>query len=174
VRRLEDSLAQYAESHRDRRNIATHCVGIPLIVFSLVVALATVAFPVVGVAITLAAVASVAACAYWLLLDAGFGIAMAIVLFLMGAAASEITARLPLPGTLALAAALFVGGWALQFWGHWFEGRKPAFVDDVKQLLIGPLFVLAELVFLVGGRPALRRAIEARAGPTVARRQGRG
>jgi uncharacterized membrane protein YGL010W len=173
VRRLEDSLAQYAESHRDRRNIATHCVGIPLIVFSLVVALAPVAFPVAGVGITLAAVASVAACAYWLVLDAPLGIAMAVILFLMGAAASEITARLPLAGVLALAAALFAAGWALQFWGHWFEGRKPAFVDDVRQLLIGPLFVLAELVFLFGGRPALRRAIEERAGPTVARRRGR-
>ena len=174
MRRLEDSLAQYAESHRDRRNIATHCVGIPLIVFALVLALALVAFPVAGVGITLAAVASVAACAYWMMLDAPFGAAMAVVLFLMGAAASEITARLPPAGTLALAGALFAGGWALQFWGHWFEGRRPAFVDDARQLLIGPLFVLAELAFLFGARPALRRAIEERAGPTVARRQGRG
>jgi uncharacterized membrane protein YGL010W len=171
VRSLEDNLAQYAASHRDRRNIATHFVGIPLIVFSAVVALALVSFPVAGVVITLAAAASVAACAYWLLLDAPLGIAMAVILFLMGAAASEITARLPWPAVLALSAAVFVAGWALQFWGHWFEGRKPAFVDDVKQLLIGPLFVLVEFVFLFGGRPALRRYIEERAGPVVARRE---
>jgi uncharacterized membrane protein YGL010W len=47
---------------------------------------------------------------------------------------------------------------------------KPAFVDDVRQLFIGPLFVCAEAFFLLGARAALRRAIEERVGPTVARR----
>jgi uncharacterized membrane protein YGL010W len=50
---------------------------------------------------------------------------------------------------------------------------KPAFFDDVKQLLIGPLFVAAEAYFLLGGLPQLRRYIEDRVGPTVARRDGR-
>jgi uncharacterized membrane protein YGL010W len=47
-----------------------------------------------------------------------------------------------------------------------YEHRKPAFVDDVIGLLIGPLFVLAEMLFGFGWRPALREAIEARVGPT--------
>ena len=64
-------------------------------------------------------------------------------------------------------------GWIIQFVGHKFEGMKPAFFDDVKQLLIGPLFVAAEAYFLFGGLPHLRRYIEDRVGPTVARRDGR-
>jgi len=88
----------------------------------------------------------------------------------MCAAASEATARLPDGGALALAAGLFALGWALQFWGHRFEGMKPAFFDDAKQLLVGPLFVCAEVFFLFGAKPALRRYIEERVGPTVARR----
>ncbi|WP_233871575.1 hypothetical protein [Paraburkholderia adhaesiva] len=44
--------------------------------------------------------------------------------------------------------------------------RKPAFVDNVIGLVIGPLFVLAEALFGPGWRPALRAAIEAKAGPT--------
>ena len=35
MRTLTQQLAQYAEYHRDRRNIATHFIGIPLIVLSL-------------------------------------------------------------------------------------------------------------------------------------------
>jgi uncharacterized membrane protein YGL010W len=97
---------------------------------------------------------------------------MAIVLFAMCAGASEVAARTSTEGTLALAAALFAVGWALQFWGHRFEGMKPAFFDDAKQLLIGPLFVCAELVFLLGLRSELRRQVEERVGPTVARRTG--
>ena len=170
MKSLEENLTQYAAYHRDRRNIATHFFGIPIIVFAIVLALAAASFDADGIAITLAAVASVLACAYYFTLDAAFGAAMAGTLFVMCAAASEITARLPDGGVLALAAALFAFGWALQFWGHRFEGMKPAFYDDAKQLLVGPLFVCAEVFFFFGAKAALRRYIEERVGPTVARR----
>ena len=170
MKSLEENLTQYAAYHRDRRNIATHFFGIPLIVFAVVLALATVEFPVAGLAVTAAAVAAVAACAYYFRLDAAFGAAMAVTLFAMCALASEAVARLPTAGVLALAAALFAAGWALQFWGHRFEGMKPAFFDDARQLLIGPLFVCAEVFFFFGAKPRLRRYIEERVGPTVARR----
>ncbi len=170
MRPIEELLTQYAAYHRDRRNIATHFVGIPLIVFAVVLALATVSFPVAGLAVTPAAVACVAAAAYYFRLDAAFGATMAAAFFAMCALASEATARLGDGGSLALAAALFVAGWALQFWGHRFEGMKPAFFDDAKQLLVGPLFVCAEAFFLFGAKPRLRRYIEERVGPTVARR----
>ena len=173
MRSLERNLTQYAAYHRDRRNIATHFVGVPLIVFAIVLALATAAVPVAGVTVTAAAAVALAASAYYLRLDFGFGIAMAVVLFAMCAAASELTARMSTPAALGWAAVAFVWGWGLQFLGHKWEGMKPAFFDDARQLLIGPLFVLAEAWFLVGGSPRLRRYIEERVGPTVARRDGR-
>ncbi|MGE0355348.1 MAG: DUF962 domain-containing protein [Burkholderiales bacterium] len=170
MRSLEESLTQYAASHRDRRNIATHFVGIPLVVFSVVLALATLSYPVGGVPVTAAALAAIAASAWYLWLDTALGAAMAIALFVMCALASEVAARLDTDATLALAAAIFAGGWALQFWGHRFEGVKPAFLDDARQLLVGPLFVCAEAFFFLGAKPALRRYVEERVGPTVARR----
>jgi uncharacterized membrane protein YGL010W len=173
VKSLEQNLTQYAAYHRDRRNIATHFVGVPMIVFSIVLALATVSIPVGGVALTLAAVVSVAACIYYLRLDPVLGVTMAVVLFLMCAGASEMTARSTTAGAIAWAVAIFAAGWAIQFLGHKFEGMKPAFFDDARQLLIGPVFVAAEVFFLLGAKPALRRYIEDRVGPTVARRDGR-
>jgi uncharacterized membrane protein YGL010W len=170
LKTLAENLTQYAAYHRDRRNIATHFFGIPLIVFAVVLALATVEFPVAGLAVTPAAIAAFAACAWYFRLDAAFGAAMAVTLFAMCALASEAIARLPTWGALALAAALFAAGWALQFWGHRFEGMKPAFLDDARQLLIGPLFVCAEVFFFFGAKPRLRRYIEDRVGPVVARR----
>jgi uncharacterized membrane protein YGL010W len=65
---------------------------------------------------------------------------------------------------------LFVGGWIVQFVGHAYEGRKPAFVDDVIGLMIGPLFVLAELLFIAGLRKPLQAEIERRVGPVRIRR----
>ena len=60
--------------------------------------------------------------------------------------------------------AMFVIGWVIQFVGHHYEGRKPAFVDDVSGLIVGPLFVVAEVAFLLGMRHELKEQIEARAG----------
>ena len=173
MKSLEENLTQYAAYHRDRRNIATHFAGVPMIVFAIVLAAATVAIPVGAIPITLAAAVSIAAGIYYLRLDFVFGVTLAVTLFAMCAAASEITHRASLGATLALAAAIFVAGWALQFLGHKYEGMKPAFYDDARQLLIGPLFVCAEAFFLAGAREPLRRYIEARVGPTVPRRDGR-
>ena len=46
--------------------------------------------------------------------------------------------------------AFFLLGWTFQFVGHYFEGRKPAFVDDLAGLLVGPMFVTAEVLFALG------------------------
>jgi uncharacterized membrane protein YGL010W len=66
---------------------------------------------------------------------------------------------------LAWGVGLFVVGWVIQFVGHAFEGRKPAFVDDLVGLLIGPLFLVAETAFALGLSPALRQQVIERAGP---------
>ncbi|WP_051526654.1 Mpo1-like protein [Alkanindiges illinoisensis] len=51
-----------------------------------------------------------------------------------------IAASLPIGATiigLPLAVPMFTVGWGFQFAGHIFEGKKPAFVDDKRQLLVG-------------------------------------
>ena len=60
-------------------------------------------------------------------------------------------------------------GWVIQFVGHYYEGKKPAFVDDVAGFLVGPLFIVAETAFALGLRPELRETIEASVGPTIIR-----
>ena len=170
---IEQNLTQYAAYHRDRRNIATHFVGVPMIVFAVVLALAVVEIAAGPIIVTLAAAVSIAACAYYLKLDLALGATMAIALFAMCASASEITHRTGTGASLGIAAGVFAVGWAIQFLGHRYEGVKPAFFDDVKQLLIGPIFVCAEAYFLFGAMPGLRRYIEDRVGPTVAKRDGR-
>ena len=34
-------------------------------------------------------------------------------------------------------------GWAIQFVGHYWEGRKPAFADDLVGLLVGVIGLIA-------------------------------
>lgn len=168
MRNLTDQLTQYAAYHRDARNIATHFVGIPLIVLALAVLLArpAVAPGALPFAVSPAWLLFGGATLYYLVLDVPLGLMMAAI----SAACVAFGAWLATQSTavwLGSGAALFVVGWVFQFVGHvaW-EHRKPAFVDDVIGLIIGPLFVLAEALFGLGWRPALHAAIEAKAGPT--------
>lgn len=51
-----------------------------------------------------------------------------------------IAASVPVGATiigLPIALAMFGTGWAFQFAGHYFEGKKPSFVDDRRMLLVG-------------------------------------
>ncbi len=57
-------------------------------------------------------------------------------------------------------AVLFVGGWALQLWGHVYEGRRPALLSNLFQALIGPMFLVAEMFFALGLRRDLKDRVE--------------
>jgi uncharacterized membrane protein YGL010W len=169
MRTANQLLTQYAAYHRDRRNIATHFVGVPIIVFSVVLALAQV---VIG-PIHLGWIGIFAATIYYIFLDRSLGFLMFGFLVLCGAIASLISFKTGWAAGLAIAVGLFVLGWAIQFLGHKYEGMKPASVDDIIGLMIGPLFILVEGLFLLGLRNDLKSYIEARVGPTMARRDGK-
>ena len=54
-----------------------------------------------------------------------------------------IAGSLPLGATiigLPLAVPMFTVGWGFQFVGHYFEGKKPSFVEDRRQLVVGVLW----------------------------------
>ena len=168
MKSLVDHLGQYAEYHRDRRNIFSHFIGIPMIVVAVAVLLSRPGIEMAGLWLSPALLTALAATVFYLRLDLRFGVLMAALLGLSlwaGAALAQQTTLVWLAGGLGL----FVVGWVIQFIGHYYEGRKPAFVDDVMGLVVGPLFVVAELAFLCGLRDEVRQAVEKRAGPTCIR-----
>lgn len=95
------------------------------------------------------------------MLDLRLGVLMAVLLG-VAVIVGAWTAALSTEVWLAAGLGGFVVGWIFQFVGHAREGRNPAFVDDLVGLIIGPLFVLAEALFLLGMLPS-RQAV-ARAG----------
>ena len=166
MRSLTDHLSNYADYHRDRRNIATHFVGIPAIVLGVATLLSRPAFDVgLPLALSPAVVLVLGFVAFYLRLDVRFGLAMTAVMapaVALGAWFGAQTTAVWLAGGIGL----FVGGWIVQFVGHIFEGRKPAFVDDLIGLVVGPLFVFAEVVFALGLRKEVHDEIVRRSGPT--------
>ncbi len=170
MRNLEQQITQYAAYHRDRRNIATHFVGVPMIVFSVVLAL--VPWTIFGVNVALISIG--AAAVYYLILDRALGTAMlAFLFFVCYLVAVYLNARVDHNGIImGLALLIFVVGWVIQFVGHKYEGMKPAFTDDIMGLVIGPLFIMTELFFALGLKRVLKQYVEARVGPVLAARDG--
>jgi uncharacterized membrane protein YGL010W len=168
-----EQLTKYATYHRDKRNIVTHFIGIPMIVFAVVILLGRPVFGTLApsnsylswLVVSPALIVSVVACIYYLKLDHRLGLVMTLFLIVCLIYAAPLT-LLPTAQWLMWGIGIFVVGWVLQFIGHFYEGKKPAFVDDIMGLIIGPLFVTAEVCFLLGLRSDLRTPIEAAAGVT--------
>lgn len=82
MRSLEDHLAAYAAYHRDARNIATHFIGIPLIVISLLALLSRPAWGAGGLPFSPACAAVIVSALYYLRLNLRLGIMMLALLLL--------------------------------------------------------------------------------------------
>jgi len=156
---LVKQLSKYAAYHRDQRNVATHMVGIPLIVLSAAILLSRAQWPLAGLTVTPAIILWLVSAAFYLWLDLAFGAAMA-VFYGLAVWLGFAVADLPLGVWLAAGIGAFAVGWVIQFVGHAYEGRKPAFLDDVASLAIGPLFIVAEAAFALGLRRETYHAIE--------------
>ena len=159
MKSLVDHLSQYAAYHRDPHNIATHFVGIPLIV----IAVATLLSRPQWMGISPAVLVMLASAVFYLRLELRLGLLMTVLLALT-VWLGHALAGLSTVAWLGWGIGLFVVGWVFQFVGHYYEGRKPAIIDDVTGLIVGPLFVVVELGFLLGWREDLRREMALRAG----------
>ena len=134
ARNIDTLLEQYSDSHRNPTNEVFHFVCVPLIVFSLLGILWSL-HPVVALAAVLGSLW------YYFQLSKPFASGMLAMSALMLA----VLALMPPMTVLPLSIAVFVVAWIGQFIGHKIEGKKPSFLEDLRFLLIGPLFVLSFL-----------------------------
>ena len=115
-----------------------------------------------GFPLSAALVVTAVLLAYYLVLDIPLGLAMCAVFALMLWGAEPLS-QAPLGISATWFLVLFVGGWALQLWGHVYEGRKPALVDNLFQVFVAPVFLAAEVFFALGYKPRLHEAVQRRA-----------
>lgn len=133
-RQIVSLIATYSESHRHPTNEVIHFICVPAIVFSFL-GMIWAAHPLAALVVVLISLM------YYLTLSATFAAGM----LLMSGVMLWILYLLPQTQVLYLSIAVFVIAWIGQFIGHKIEGKKPSFFDDLRFLLIGPLFVLGFL-----------------------------
>jgi uncharacterized membrane protein YGL010W len=153
-------LAMYASYHRDARNRATHFIGIPAIVFSILVPLAMWRLPLGSLDLSAAVIVAVLALIGWIALDRAIGLAMVVVIVPMLIIAELIAGRSSVSTVWTVFAIFFVGGWIFQLVGHVWEGRRPALTDNLFQAFIGPMFIMAEVLIALGLKPDLKAVVD--------------
>ena len=157
MKTLDQQMAIYAAYHRNRWNKLTHFIGVPAIIFSILIPMSWVS---IGGDLTLAHVFVGAVLAYYFLLDVPLALATTAATGALLYAAKLAAATGMVSGWIWFGI-FFIGGWILQLVGHVFEGRKPALADNLFQIFVAPIFLVAEVFFALGLKRDVLEKVEA-------------
>ncbi len=151
LRPIDAYFAKYAESHQNPTNKLIHWICVPLIVFSILGLIWAIPFPHLDFLgkyngfVNWASFLIAFAVYYYLRLSPMLSYAMLLVIMLFSyliVTLEKMHRVQGWPEMYQVCLAIFVLSWIGQFIGHKIEGRKPSFLDDVKFLLIGPVWLL--------------------------------
>lgn len=149
---------RYAESHQNHSNELIHWVCVPLIVFSLLGLTWAIPFPHLEFLgryngyLNWASFLIAFSVYYYYKLSPVMSYLMLLLIFAMSMGIVQLE-KWELAGGPALwmvCLVIFVLAWIGQFIGHKIEGKKPSFLEDVKFLLIGPIWLLHFICLKVG------------------------
>ncbi|MBO6504539.1 MAG: DUF962 domain-containing protein [Kordiimonadaceae bacterium] len=157
-----EQMAMYSAYHRDKRNQMTHHVGVPMIVFSVMIALSQITlYTFEGGIVTLAGALITVLLLLYILAAPMVGL-IALIIYSVLLYTAERIGAMGMSTAMMAFGALFIVGWIIQFWGHAYEGRKPALFDNLLQIFMAPSFLIAEVLFALGLQEHLKQEIEQR------------
>jgi uncharacterized membrane protein YGL010W len=155
MRTAAEWLDDYGDSHRNPANKALHWICVPVIAWCVVGLLCSLPFPgglrATSPAANWASVAVLGALGYYAILAPrlALGAAPLLLAFLWSI---DLVARWGAVPLWSICVFLFVAAWIGQFIGHAIEGKRPSFFKDLQFLMIGPLWLLADLYRRLGIR----------------------
>ncbi len=160
-RNLDAYFATYAESHENRLNKLIHWICVPLIVFSLLGLVWSIPFPQISALgkaqryVNWATFLIIFAVIYYFRLSVPLALTMLVVIALFSViivSLEKLDREAGWPPLWQVCLAIFTLAWLGQFIGHKIEGKKPSFLDDLKFLLIGPIWLLHFIFNKIGWR----------------------
>ena len=157
MRTVDQWLGEYGDSHRNPTNKSLHWICVPVIVWCVMGLLWITPFPAaIRAAVPIANWATVTVAATvlyyaFLSLPLALGVLPVLLLMLWSIDALSVHSSVPLWMIFTVA---FVLAWIGQFIGHAIEGKRPSFFKDAQFLMIGPLWLAADLYRRLGFRVA--------------------
>lgn len=147
MRKIDQLLLEYGESHQNATNKTIHWICVPLIFFSIVGLIFSIPPGIVQQILgegnpyaNWATLALVVVICYYVTLSIPLTLGMALF-GLLCLVVSNLIVSIGLPLWL-VSIGVFVAAWIGQFYGHKVEGKKPSFFKDIQFLLIGPAWLM--------------------------------
>jgi uncharacterized membrane protein YGL010W len=148
MRKIDELLAEYGESHLNETNKLIHWFCVPAIFFSVVGLIFSIpsgilaeTLPFLGNFANWATVVLVFVLFYYISLSTPLSLGMFLYAAFCLALANFL--EITFPGKLWLISiGIFIIAWIFQFYGHKIEGKKPSFLKDLQFLLIGPAWLM--------------------------------
>ncbi|SMO74928.1 Mpo1 family 2-hydroxy fatty acid dioxygenase [Solitalea koreensis] len=134
---------KYAESHQNGTNKLIHWICVPSIVFSLLGLIWSIPVPsFFSTYLNWASFVIAFSLYYYYKLSPALAIAMLLVVGGMSYLIVHIEMNYGMVMLRWICLGVFVVSWIFQFIGHKIEGKKPSFLEDLKFLLIGPIWLI--------------------------------
>jgi uncharacterized membrane protein YGL010W len=160
MRNLAEQMSFYESHHSKKITKFTHFIGVPVIVLSLQVLLSWFHVSVLVLNhVSFAWVALILLLVYYLFLDFNLAVVSAVFLIPITLLARYISGGKFDMVSLGFFFLLFVIGWTAQLIGHYFEGKRPAFLENFFQVFVAPVFLVAEICFSLGYRKELQNKV---------------
>jgi len=166
MEKLAGLMASYKSYHNHSINVYTHFIGVPLVSFSVFLFLAWFRFVAPSFPISLAMIFFGGSMVHYFRLDRE----IATYIFLTFGpllVLAEICARLTFSTSFSVFLSTFIVGWIFQLVGHYFEGKRPALVDNFFQIFNAPAFIVCEALWMLGRRKELQDAVTNISQPTA-------
>lgn len=141
----------YATYHHNQVTRYTHMIGIPLILFSLMILLGFIHVVIVGVLdVNLANITTLVLLICYFRLNWCLASALTPILIFLLWIATFFNRMGPTSLGLWSFMLIFLVGLVLLFTGHLLEEKRPTYVNNLCHIFIAPLFIVAELFFTFG------------------------
>ena len=154
MKKIDQWLSEYGESHQDETNKTIHWICVPVIFFSVVGLFYCIKLPVqlaAGLQLNVAMVLVLLVTLYYLSLSRTIWIGMLLFGAVCLGLCYAIENYIPAPLWL-VCVVLFILAWVGQFYGHKVEGKKPSFLKDLQFLMIGPMWLMSFIYRKLGVR----------------------
>lgn len=157
---LPELMSMYQSHHTKDSTKMSHFFGVPCIMLALQILLSWPHISLFSLNnISFAWIAAISLLVYYLILDVSLAVITAIFLLPLTYLAQLIAQDQFNLFAFSLFCILFMVGWTAQLIGHYYEGSKPAFLDNLFQVFVAPIFLVAELVFALGYRKELQKRV---------------
>lgn len=161
MRTFAQHMAIYQHNHQHFLTKMTHFIGVPMIVFAMMLLLNWIQLHMPGVfTLTLTWTIVFILMIYYILLHPTIGSTTAAILIVLAAISYYVSHTTPNMFGFKCFLFFFIIGWIFQLLSYFFEETKPAWIEALCILFIAPIFLVAEIYFMLGYLENLQHEIE--------------